>query len=75
MRPQTTTFRPSPREPKMFFYLIKEGDVKEPINKFNITPKKLYIIGRSKKECDIALDEKSLSRKHAELIYHNKMKF
>ena len=56
----------------MFFYLIKEGDVKEPINKFNITPKKLYIIGRSKKECDIALDEKSLSRKHAELIYHNK---
>ena len=56
----------------MFFYLIKEGDVKEPINKYNIIPKKLYLIGRSKKDCDLVLDEKLLSRKHAELIYNNK---
>ena len=56
----------------MFFYLIKEGDVKEPINKYNIIPKKLYVIGRSKKDCDLVLDEKLLSRKHAELIYNNK---
>ena len=56
----------------MFFYLLKEGDVKEPLNKYNIIPKKLYIIGRSSKECDIVLDEKLLSRKHAELIYINK---
>ena len=56
----------------MFFYLLKEGDVKEPLNKYNIIPKKLYIIGRSSKECDIVLDEKLLSRKHAELIYIDK---
>ena len=56
----------------MFFYLLKEGDVKEPLNKYNIIPKKLYIIGRSSKECDIVLDEKLLSRKHAELVYIDK---
>ena len=56
----------------MVFYILKEGDVKEPLNKYNIIPKKLYIIGRSSKECDIVLDEKLLSRKHAELIYINK---
>lgn len=56
----------------MFFYILKEGDVKEPLNKYNIIPKKSYIIGRSSKECDIVLDEKLLSRKHAELIYNNK---
>ena len=56
----------------MFFYLLKEGDVKEPLNKYSIIRDKLYIIGRSKKDCDIVLDEKLLSRKHAELIYHNK---
>lgn len=56
----------------MFFYLLKEGDVKEPLNKYNIIPKKLYIIGRSSKECDIVLDEKLLSRKHAELLYIDK---
>ena len=56
----------------MFFYILKEGDVKEPLNKYIIMPKQLYIIGRSSKECDIVLDEKSLSRKHATLIYNNK---
>ena len=56
----------------MFFYILKEGDVKEPLNKYIIIPKQLYIIGRSSKECDIVLDEKSLSRKHATLIYNNK---
>ena len=62
----------SPSEITMFFYLLKEGDVKEPLNKYSIIRDKLYIIGRSKKDCDIVLDEKLLSRKHAELIYHNK---
>ena len=62
----------SPSKITMFFYLLKEGDVKEPLNKYSIIPDKLYIIGRSKKDCDIVLDEKLLSRKHAELIYHNK---
>ena len=56
----------------MFFYVLKEGDVKEPLNKYNIIPRKLYFIGRSSKECEIVLDEKLLSRKHAELIYNNK---
>ena len=56
----------------MFFYVLKEGDVKEPLNKYTIIPKKLYTIGRSSKECEIVLDEKLLSRKHAELIYNNK---
>ena len=56
----------------MFFYILKEGDVKEPLNKYNIIPKKVYTIGRSSKECDLVLDEKLLSRKHAELIYNNK---
>ena len=62
----------SPSKITMFFYLLKEGDVKEPLNKYSIIRDKLYIIGRSKKDCDIVLDEKLLSRKHAELIYHNK---
>ena len=62
----------SPSKITMFFYLLKEGDVKEPLNKYNIVKDKLYIIGRSKKDCDIVLDEKLLSRKHAELIYHSK---
>ena len=62
----------TPSKITMFFYLLKEGDVKEPLNKYNIIQDKLYIIGRSKKDCDIVLDEKLLSRKHAELIYHNK---
>ena len=62
----------SPSKITMFFYLLKEGDVKEPLNKYSIIRDKLYIIGRSKKDCDIVLDEKLLSRKHAELIYRNK---
>lgn len=61
----------TPKKISMIFYLLDEGDVKEPTNKFEITPNKLYTIGRSKKEVDIVLDEKLLSRKHAELIYYH----
>ena len=34
-------------------------------------PKKKYSIARSKKEVDLSLNEKLLSRKHAELIYYD----
>ena len=56
----------------MFYYRLKEGDVKEPVKKFSLIPQKWYIIGRSEKNADIVLDEKLLSRKHAELAYYNK---
>jgi len=62
----------SSSEITMFYYRLKEGDVKEPVNKFSLIPKKWYIIGRSEKNADIVLDEKLLSRKHAELAYYNK---
>ena len=58
----------------MILYIINEGDVKEPRGKWEIIPNKLYTIGRSKKEVDITIDEKLLSRKHAELIYYNNKK-
>ena len=58
----------------MVFYILKEGDIKELIQKWNLIPNKLYTIGRSKKEATLVIDEKLLSRNHAELIYYNKDK-
>ena len=58
----------------MVLYLLEKGDVKTPAQKWDIIPNKLYVIGRSKKEADIALDEKLLSRKQAELIYYDNTK-
>lgn len=55
----------------MVLYLLEEKDIKVPSQKWEIVPNKLYIIGRSKKEADIALDDKLLSRKHAELTFYD----
>ena len=54
----------------MIFYII-DNDKKEPSQSWEIIPKKKYILGRSKKESDIVVNEKLLSRKHAELIYYD----
>ena len=54
----------------MILYII-DNDKKNPTQNWEIIPKKKYIIGRSKKEVDIALSLKLLSRKHAELIYYD----
>lgn len=58
---------------KMLVYHLEE-DEKIPTEKWDIIPGKLYEIGRSKKETDLPLDIKLLSRKHAELIYYNNKK-
>jgi pSer/pThr/pTyr-binding forkhead associated (FHA) protein len=54
----------------MLLYMI-DNDKKEPVQNWEIIPKKRYSIGRSKKEVDITLNEKLLSRKHAELVYYD----
>lgn len=61
----------SPKKINMILYLLEEKDIKVPSQKWEIVPNKLYIIGRSKKEADIALDDKLLSRKHAELTFYD----
>ena len=61
----------SPKKINMVLYLLEEKDIKVPSQKWEIVPNKLYIIGRSKKEADIALDDKLLSRKHAELTFYD----
>ena len=58
---------------KMLIYLLEE-DEKVPAEKWDIIPGKLYSIGRSKKEVDIPLDIKLLSRKHCELKYYHSKK-
>jgi pSer/pThr/pTyr-binding forkhead associated (FHA) protein len=64
----------SARRITMILYILNEGDVKEPKDKWDIIPNKLYTIGRSKKESNLPIDEKLLSRKHAELIYYHAKK-
>ena len=54
----------------MILYTI-DNDKKTPVQNWDIIPKKKYIIGRSKKEVDLPLNLKLLSRKHAELIYYD----
>ena len=54
----------------MILYTI-DNDKKTPVQNWDIIPKKKYIIGRSKKEVDLPLNIKLLSRKHAELIYYD----
>ena len=54
----------------MILYTI-DNDKKNPTQNWEIIPKKKYTIGRSKKEVDIPLSLKLLSRKHAELIYYD----
>lgn len=61
---------PNPSPVTMILYTI-DNDKKNPTQNWEIIPKKKYIIGRSKKEVDIALSVKLLSRKHAELIYYD----
>ena len=61
----------SPKKINMVLYLLEEKDIKVPSQKWEIVPNKLYIVGRSKKEADIALDDKLLSRKHAELTFYD----
>ena len=58
---------------KMVLYFL-EKDVKIPAQKWDIIANNLYFIGRSKKESDISLDIKLLSRRHAELYYYNNNK-
>ena len=54
----------------MILYTI-DNDKRTPSQNWEIIPKKKYIIGRSKKEVDLPLNLKLLSRKHAELIYYD----
>ena len=63
------------RKVNMIFYILQEGgNIKQENQKWSIIPNKLYIIGRSKKDADIVIDEQLLSRKHAELIYYDNTK-
>ena len=61
---------PQPSPITMILYII-DNDKKSPSQNWEIIPKKKYIIGRSKKEVDLPLNLKLLSRKHAELIYYD----
>lgn len=61
----------SPKKINMVLYLLEEKDIKVPSQKWEIVPSKLYIVGRSKKEADIAIDDKLLSRRHAELTFYD----
>jgi pSer/pThr/pTyr-binding forkhead associated (FHA) protein len=61
----------SSKKINMVLYLLEEKDIKVPSQKWEIVPNKLYIVGRSKKEADIALDDKLLSRRHAELTFYD----
>jgi pSer/pThr/pTyr-binding forkhead associated (FHA) protein len=54
----------------MILYVIDNGE-RNPSQNWEIIPKKKYTIGRSKKEVDLPLNIKLLSRKHAELIYYD----
>ena len=54
----------------MILYII-DNDKRTPSQNWEIIPKKKYTIGRSKKEVDLPLNIKLLSRKHAELIYYD----
>ena len=58
----------------LIFYQLFDGDVVEPSQKYEISPNKSYIIGRSKKESDLSLEDKELSRRHLEIIYFNNNK-
>ena len=58
--------KPSPVT--MILYLI-DNDNTTPSQNWEIIPKKKYTIGRSKKEVDLPLNIKLVSRKHAELTY------
>ena len=61
---------PKPSTITMILYII-DNDKKNPSQSWEIIPKKKYTIGRSKKEVDLPLGLKLLSRKHAELIYYD----
>ena len=61
---------PQPSPITMILYII-DNDKKSPSQNWEIIPKKKYTIGRSKKEVDLPLNLKLLSRKHAELIYYD----
>ena len=61
----------SSKKINMVLYLLEEKDIKVPSQKWEIVPNKIYIVGRSKKEADIALDDKLLSRRHAELTFYD----
>lgn len=61
---------PKPSPITMILYVIDNGE-RNPSQNWEIIPKKKYIIGRSKKEVDLPLNIKLLSRKHAELIYYD----
>ena len=61
---------PKPSPITMILYVIENGE-RNPSQNWEIIPKKKYTIGRSKKEVDLPLNIKLLSRKHAELIYYD----
>ena len=61
---------PKPSPITMILYVIDNGE-RNPSQNWEIIPKKKYTIGRSKKEVDLPLNIKLLSRKHAELIYYD----
>jgi pSer/pThr/pTyr-binding forkhead associated (FHA) protein len=59
-----------PSSIRIFLYIIQDGR-KELIQEMEINKNQKYTVGRSKKEADIALNDKLLSRKHAELVYYD----
>ena len=59
-----------PSSIRILLYVIQDGR-KELIEEMEISKNQKYTIGRSKKEADIALNDKLLSRKHAELVYYD----
>lgn len=61
---------PKPSPITMILYVIDNGE-RNPSQNWEIIPKKKYTIGRSKKEVDLPLNIKLLSRKHAELVYYD----
>ena len=59
-----------PSSMRILLYVIEDGRRKL-IQDMEIIKNQKYTIGRSKKEADIALNDKLLSRKHAELVYYD----
>jgi len=59
-----------PSSIRILIYIIKDGR-KEISQEMEIIKNQKYTIGRSKKEADIAINDKLLSRKHAEFVYYD----
>ena len=59
-----------PSSIRLLLYVIRDGR-RVLIEDMEIIKNQKYTIGRSKKEADVALNDKLLSRKHAEIVYYD----